>query len=390
METTGLNPKTAEIVEIAAHRLSPIGDEVDRYYRLVRPPGGHIPQSATRIHGVDTETVQTSPGIEMVLPEFLGFIQNRILIGHNVAEYDNPILARDLRRYLKMDLSAPHYDTLATARRLFPRQRCSMSALAEKFEIEHGRLHSALEWNVRVNREIFKELIKIDAHKREAKSLTELLPFVGLGILAKTEEVALSTEALTETDTLLNVAKRFVQTHTIGPLENLPLDPTEAAHARELMETLQQATVREFPEDADWRHRRIQFMNAVLHFELISNEHRLIDFLDYQKLLTNIDELDDTTEQLTLMTLHAAKGTEFPVVIIIGMEEGSFPMWRQNITEADLEEERRLFYVGMTRAQAQLYLSSVTYRFGDRDRASSMFVREIPSNYVVKWNAQNR
>ena len=389
LETTGLNPKTAEIVEIAAHRLSPIGDEVERYYRLVRPPGGHIPQSATRIHGVDTETVKTSPGIEMVLPEFLGFIQNRILIGHNVAAYDNPILARDLRRYLKMDLSAPHYDTLATARRLFPRQRCSMSALAEKFEIEHGRLHSALE-DVRVNREIFKELIRIDAHRREAKSLTELLPFVGLGILAKAGDVARSEEALTETGTFLNVAKRFVQTHNIGPLENLPLDPTEATQAREHIKTLQHATVREFVEDADWQQRRIQFMNAVLHFELISDEHRLIDFLDYQKLLTNIDELDDKTEQLTLMTLHAAKGTEFPVVIIIGMEEGSFPMWRQNITEADLEEERRLFYVGMTRAQAQLYLSSVAYRFGDRDRASSMFIREIPSNYVVRWNAQNR
>ena len=385
LETTGLNPKTAEIVEIAAHRLSPIGDEVERFYRLVRPPGGHIPQSATRIHGVDTETVKTAPSIEIVLPELLGFIQDRILIGHNVAEYDNPILARDLRRYLKMDLSAPHYDTLVTARRLFPRQRCSMSALAEKFEIEHGRLHSALE-DVRVNREIFKELIKIDAHKREAKSLPELLPFVGLGILAKMENVARSEEVLTETGTFLNVAKRFVQTHNVGPLENLPLDPTEAAQAREHIETLQHATVREFPEDADWRQRRIQFTNAVLHFELISDTHNLIDFLDYQKLLTNIDELDDTTEQLTLMTLHAAKGTEFPVVFIIGMEEGSFPMWRQNITEADLEEERRLFYVGMTRAQEQLYLSSVVYRFGDRDRASSMFVREVPSNYVIKWS----
>ena len=389
LETTGLNPKTAEIVEIAAHRLSPIGDEVERFYRLVRPPGGHIPQSATRIHGVDTETVKTAPSIEIVLPELLGFIQDRILIGHNVAEYDNPILARDLRRYLKTDLSAPHYDTLTTARRLFPRQRCSIGALAEKFEIEHGRLHSALE-DVRVNREIFKELIRIDAHKREAKSLPELLPFVGLGILAKTENVARSEEALTETDTILNVAKRFVQTHNVGPLENLPLDPTEAAQAREHIETLQQTTVREFPEDADWRQRRIQFTNAVLHFELISDTQELIDFLDYQKLLTNIDELDDTTEQLTLMTLHAAKGTEFPVVFIIGMEEGSFPMWRQNIMDADLEEERRLFYVGMTRAQAQLYLSSVVYRFGDRDRASSMFVREVPSNYVVKWSPRDR
>ena len=389
LETTGLNPKTAEIVEIAAHRLSPIGDEVERYYRLVRPPGGHIPRSATRIHGIDTETVKPAPGIEMVLPEFLGFIQDRILIGHNVAEYDNPILARDLRRYLKRDLSAPHYDTLATARRLFPRQRCSMGALAEKFEIEHGRLHNALE-DVRVNREIFKELIKIDAHKREAKSLTELLPFVGLGILAKSEAAAHTEAASTEIDTFLNVATRFIQAHNVVSIDNLPLDPTEAAQAREYMETLQDATVREFPEDADWRQRRIQFMNAVLHFESISDEHRLTDFLDYQKLLTNIDELDDKIEQLTLMTLHAAKGTEFPVVIIIGMEEGSFPMWRQDITEAELEEERRLFYVGMTRAQAQLYLSSVVYRFGERDRASSMFVREIPSNYVVKWNAQNR
>ena len=65
-------------------------------------------------------------------------------------------------------------------------------------------------------------------------------------------------------------------------------------------------------------------------------------------------------------------------------------MWRQDITEAELEEERRLFYVGMTRAQAQLYLSSVTYRFGDRDRAASMFVREIPSNYVIRWSPQRR
>ena len=385
LETTGLNPKTAEIVEIAAHRLSPIGDEVERYYRLVRPPGGHIPQSATRIHGVDTETVKDVPGIEMVLPEFLGFIQDRILIGHNVAEYDNPILARDLRRYLKRDLSVPHYDTLATARRLFPRQRCSMGALAEKFEIEHGRLHSALE-DVRVNREIFKELIKIDADQREAKSLTELLPFVGLGILAKSEAITHTEEASTEVNTFLNVATRFIQAHNVVSIDNLPLDPTEAAQAREYLEMLQDADVREFPEDADWRQRRIQFMNAVLHFESISDEHRLTDFLDYQKLLTNIDELDDKIEQLTLMTLHAAKGTEFPVVIIIGMEEGSFPMWRQDITEAELEEERRLFYVGMTRAQTQLYLSSVVYRFGERDRASSMFVREIPSNYVVKWS----
>ena len=389
LETTGINPKRAEIVEIAAQRLSLMGDEVERFHSLVKPPGGRIPYSATRIHRITEEDVENAPEIEMVLPELVGFIQDRILIGHNVAEYDNLILGRDLRRYLKTDLSAPHYDTLATARRLFPRQRCSMGALAEKFEIEHDRLHGALE-DVQVNREIFKELIKIDSYKREVKSLTELLPLVGIGILAKTQGSQSAdtptSETLTESEALLNAAKRFVQTHNGGLPDPLPLEATAAEQMITYMEELQDVPAPEFSEDVEWRHRRIQFMNAVLHFESMSHAYRLTDFLDYQKLLTNVDEIDDETEQLTLMTLHAAKGTEFPIVIIMGMEEGSFPMWRQNLTEAELEEERRLFYVGMTRAQAQLYLSSVVYRFGDRDRAASMFVREIPSNYVVKWS----
>ena len=392
LETTGINPKTAEIVEIAAHRLSAIGDEVERYYCLVKPPGGHIPRAATRIHQIDETTVKNAPGIELVLPEFFGFIQDRILIGHNVSEYDNPILARDLGRYLKTGLSAPHYDTLATARRLFPRQRCSIGALAEKFGIEHGRLHGALE-DVSVNREIFKELIKIDAYKRAVKSLSELLPLVGLGILAKTEtsqQAAATRDPLTDTDVFLNAAKRFVQTHDAVLPDRLPLEAAEAAAVPAYMEELQDTAVPEFREDIEWRQRRIQFMNAVIHFESVNDEHQLTNFLDYQKLLTNIDELDDKTEQLTLMTLHAAKGTEFPVVIILGMEEGSFPMWQQNITEAEIEEERRLFYVGMTRAQNQLYLSTTVYRTGDRDRAASMFVREVPSNYVIKWPQSRR
>ena len=393
LETTGINPKTAEIVEIAAHRLSAIGDEVERYHCLVKPPGGRIPRAATRIHQIDEETVKNSPGIEMVLPEFSGFIQDRILIGHNVGEYDNPILTRDLGRYLKTGLSAPHYDTLTTARRLFPRQRCSMGALAEKFGIEHGRLHGALE-DVRVNREIFKELIKIDAYKREVKSLTELLPLVGLGILAKTEasqrEAADTKDTLTETDVYLNAARRFVQTHNAVLPDRLPLEAAEAAAVTAYIEELQDTVVPESREDIEWRQRRIQFMNAMVQFESVSDEHQLTNFLDYQKLLTNIDELDDKTEQLTLMTLHAAKGTEFPVVIILGMEEGSFPMWKQNITETEIEEERRLFYVGMTRAQNQLYLSTTVYRTGDRNRATSMFVREVPSNYVIKWPQPRR
>ena len=235
------------------------------------------------------ETVKDAPGIEAVLPEFYGFIHDRILIGHNVAEYDNLILARDLRRHLKLNLSAPHYDTLTTARRLFPRQRCSIAALAEKFGIEHGRLHGAIV-DVSVNREIFKELIKIDAYKREVKSLAEFLPFVGLGILAKIEgaSIAETSDTLTETDAFLNAAKRFVQQDDRKLPDPFPLEASEAIQAESYMEELQDNPVREFPEDIEWRQRRVHFMNAVLHFESVSGEHQLTDFLDYQKLLTKL------------------------------------------------------------------------------------------------------
>ena len=72
LETTGINPKTAEIVEIAAHRLSAIGDEIERYYCLVKPPGGHIPRSATRIHQIDAETVKDSPELNWYCLNSLG------------------------------------------------------------------------------------------------------------------------------------------------------------------------------------------------------------------------------------------------------------------------------------------------------------------------------
>ena len=142
----------------------------------------------------------------------------------------------------------------------------------------------------------------------------------------------------------------------------------------------------ESPEDRDWKARRARFMNGVLHFETTSAEKRLTNFLDYQKLINSADEVDIETDKITLMTLHAAKGTEFPVVIIVGMEDGTFPIRRPEQPLSELEEERRLFYVGMTRAQERLYLTSVVRRKSDYERGGSMFLREIPSNLMEHWS----
>ena len=387
LETTGVNPKNANIVEIAAKRLNVIGNEVEQHYRLVKPPGGYIHPSVTRIHGISTEDVKDAPSIEMVLPEFCSFIQDRILIGHNITQYDNPILERDLKEYLNRSLLNPYYDTLVTARKLLPRQRRGIEALAEKFGIEHKKLHRAIE-DVEVNRKIFKELIKIDLQKREVKSLTEFLPFVGVSILAKTD-AADESDTLTEASAFLNAAKRFVKTHHSTLPDDLPFDSTEKEQIEEFIDQLKQSDAPILREDTEWIEAKSKFRNLHVQFEKVGYGNSLSDFLDYQKLLTNFDEIDDKTEQITLMTLHAAKGTEFPVVFIIGMEEGSFPMWKSGITQEDIEEERRLFYVGMTRAEDQLYLSSTIYRHGDRERSTSMFVREILSDCIIKWSPRH-
>ncbi len=386
LETTGIDTRRANIVEIAAQRLNAVGNGIERYYRLVKPPGGYIPRETTRIHGIDEETVKDCPSIEMVLPEFCRFIQDRILIGHNVAKYDNPILERVLQEHLKRGLPNPHYDTLVTARRLFPRQRRGIQALAEKFGIGYERLHSAPE-DVEVNRKIFKELIRIDTQKQELNSLAEFLPWVGLGILAKTSDID-ESEIVPAAKAYLNAAKRYVKVNQDVFPDDLPLEQIDKEQVPEFLNQLSKSDIPVYQEDSDWIEHKSRFLNVVINFEKAGYGHRLTDFLDYQKLMTSFDELDDKTEQLTLMTLHAAKGTEFPVVFIIGMEDGNFPIGRSSLTLEELEEERRLFYVGMTRAQKQLYLSSTLYRFNDRGQVTSMFIHEMPSNYMQKWSSR--
>jgi DNA helicase-2/ATP-dependent DNA helicase PcrA len=111
----------------------------------------------------------------------------------------------------------------------------------------------------------------------------------------------------------------------------------------------------------------------------------LSDFLEEISLISDIDQADFNSNSVTLMTLHAAKGLEFPVVFMSGMEESVFPHSRSLYDMADMEEERRLCYVGMTRAKKELYLISATSRMlygGQQHNPPSRFLSEIDSELV--------
>jgi DNA helicase-2/ATP-dependent DNA helicase PcrA len=119
--------------------------------------------------------------------------------------------------------------------------------------------------------------------------------------------------------------------------------------------------------------------------ERAGEEASLEDFLAEVSLLTDIDEWEDAGQAVTLMTLHAVKGLEFPIVFITGLEEELCPIVREDSDAETLEEERRLCYVGMTRARAELYLTRARRRrrWGDvLDRLPSRFLGEIPPELV--------
>ena len=128
-----------------------------------------------------------------------------------------------------------------------------------------------------------------------------------------------------------------------------------------------------------------ELVTVAVEFEEEFAENSLSDFLESISLSSDIDNLEDTENSVTLMTLHSAKGLEFPTVFLVGMEEGIFPGYQSIGEPKELEEERRLFYVGITRAKQYLYLTCAKRRtiFGSTSyNAISRFIKEIPQELL--------
>lgn len=138
--------------------------------------------------------------------------------------------------------------------------------------------------------------------------------------------------------------------------------------------------------EAETRMQNLEeFLTVAIEFEEESADNTLPEFLESITLSSDVDEMQDEDNTVTLMTLHSAKGLEFPVVFLVGMEEGIFPGYKSIGEPKELEEERRLFYVGITRAKQFLHLTCAKHRtiFGSTSyNAVSRFIKEIPDNLL--------
>lgn len=187
--------------------------------------------------------------------------------------------------------------------------------------------------------------------KRAASKLTEFADMIG------------SFRAMSDSMTVQELIEAVI--NKSGILEELQAEETDEARTR--IENIK------------------ELISGAIEFESQSDEKGLEAYLANVSLVTDIDNLDGDNDRVVLMTLHSAKGLEFPVVFIPGFEEGVFPGMRSMDSEAELEEERRLCYVGITRARERLYLTSTYSRtlFGNTTfNRCSRFMDEIPEELV--------
>lgn len=246
--------------------------------------------------------------------------------------------------------------------------------------------------------------LNLIANRKDTVSLRRIVNFPPRGVGSKTMDKCVTyikNKKLSLFEVLANPEKMDVRGKQAESLVEFHGIVTKYAElleklsAGELVRTLCEDTgiIRhykgsELPEDKERLENILEFLSGVDEFMAHNPEAGLQAFLEEVSLLTDIDHWNDEDNRVTLMTVHAAKGLEFPVVFLAGLEDGLFPLYQSLEIQEKLEEERRLFYVGLTRAKHKVYLLYANHRrrFGAEDLYGmvSRFIHEIPEDNLEK------
>ncbi|PLT28611.1 DNA helicase PcrA [Peribacillus deserti] len=233
-----------------------------------------------------------------------------------------------------------------------------------------------------------RRVINVPKRGIGATSLDKIADFAGLhdmSIMQALDSVELIgvspkiTKAAAEFRDLINGYSQMQEYLSVTELVEQVLDKTGY---REMLQVEKTIESQSRLENID------EFLSVTKSFEETNDDKSLVAFLTDLALVADIDSLDETEEpqdSVVLMTLHSAKGLEFPVVFLIGLEEGVFPHSRSLMEEDEMEEERRLAYVGITRAEAELFMTNAQMRtlFGRTNmNPVSRFISEIPEDLL--------
>ncbi|MDZ7693071.1 MAG: UvrD-helicase domain-containing protein [Balneolaceae bacterium] len=213
----------------------------------------------------------------------------------------------------------------------------------------------------------------------------------------------LTSEARSENKSLWDVLKNVEAVDIYGPAENSVKDFVAMIEGlkqdinsgkslvdvtKKLLEKsgyMKNLVEENSPKSMTRRENILELQNAISFYEKGTKNPSLGNFLQEISLITDTDKYDEEKPAVTMMTVHAAKGLEFPVVFVVGLEEDLFPVGSRNHEDVDIEEERRLFYVAITRAEKDLFFSFCRsrYKYGEeKSMMRSRFLDEVDSGVV--------
>jgi DNA polymerase III epsilon subunit family exonuclease len=382
LETTDPDASSCGIVEIAAVRVE--NDKITSELKSLIKPDRPISRAAQKIHKISDKDVAGAPTIEAFWNDLISFIDDFILVAHNGYAFDFIILDRMAKKIDGKKLPNPRLDSLALARNLFPNQSNSLDALMERFKLSSTTRHRALD-DVRILVKIFRQL---DFLKMKILNRTRLqmhLDFVALGnvienkVSAREDRIFFIAGARKLLTSYAKIRSEFARDF------NLDEDVlTKEIHNR-LFQIQPQSDLYRNDE-----HLLNKVRNMTKEYEKMSIDAAIAKFLSYISLHTGQDELEDI-DAVSLLTFHAAKGLEFDKVILLGLEKDNMPGFHATRDDVDddrpipqkVEEQRRLFYVGITRAKSELILTTVKNR-GGWERQSSPFLKDLAIPYTLK------
>src|SRR5256886_1497368 len=374
-ETTDNDVTTCGVVEIGAARVVK-GEIVDRFHTLVQPYQP-ISSRASAIHGYTDHDVRDAPSFAQVWPQFRAVVGDDVLIAHNRQHLDIPVLRRLAAGLAGMD-SLAFYDTLPLARSL-SRHSAQLEDLALRFGIDACRAHHAWDDAITLAR-VYRELERRRGIRARKAVVVHLLDYLGLALVL--EQGAASAER----DLLLKLAKF----HTLGrysdALEFYQMERertgTTAPSVDEVIERLggraPMTRPRAEPDPGQRYPAAVARLRALIEGDGSATLSDSIDRLLERVALSTSEGVEVAPDRVNLLTLHSTKGLEFSRVYIVGVEDYQIPGYRESTEkrQAEIEEARRLLYVGMTRARERLVLTRVERRSG-MEAGGSTFLEEM-------------
>lgn len=355
IEGTGTDIFADNIIQLSAIKIRKGKKiaEFNRYLKSDKPVG-----DSEKVHHISDEYLQThGENPKLVLQEFCQFIQDAIITGHNIRGYDMDILNQNLLKHnLKpVDFSNINFDTLDLVRRFYPNlPNHKLEFLSNHFQFETKSNHNSLD-DVFATWELLHKLLE-DKIIPTAKKRSELIN--------------------KQKNKFINVAQIFQKLHSILN-DNL------------LLENLITQIVKEFDlvniykanatQDGAVRLENIRNLFRLAKAEL--NSHRgtngIKELLQYASLSnTDLDALTSSHPKIPIITIHQAKGLEFDYEFLAGMNDDIFPSYFSTRNGSITEEEKRLFYVAITRAKKALFLSS--------SGRPSRLLNYIPEQFITK------